>query len=155
MKKFSLLLISALLLSGLAIAQSRDDHQYNPDQQNDRQNNADHQAGAMADNHGRAPAERITHGPNVESVGNSWATVAWSTDTGGSSVVRYGTDRSRLTEMAESPYADSKNGQGITHRVKIEHLRPGTTYYYMVDSGQGEGTGTEARSRVEEFTTKR
>ena len=152
MKKFSLLLISALLLSGLAITQSHDDHQNNPDQQN----NADHQAGAMADNHDHhAPAERITHGPDVESVGNSSATVAWSTDTGGSSVVRYGTDRNRLSQMAESPYADSKNGEGITHRVKIEHLRPGTTYYYTVDSGQGEGTGTEARSRVEEFTTKR
>jgi hypothetical protein len=151
MKKLTLLLASALLLSGLAIAQSHDEHQYNSDQQN----NADHQGRAMADNPGRAPAERITNGPVVENVGNSWATVAWSTDTGGSSVVHYGTDRNRLTEMAEAPYDVSKGDHGITHRVKIDHLRPGTTYFYVVDSGQGQGTGTEARSRVEEFTTKR
>jgi hypothetical protein len=151
MKKLTLLLASALLLSGLAIAQSHDERRYNPDQQN----NADQQDRAMADNHDRAPAERITNGPVVENVGNSWATVAWSTDTGGSSVVHYGTDRNRLTEMAETPYDVSKGDHGITHRVKIDHLRPGTTYFYVVDSGQGQGTGTEARSRVEEFTTKR
>ena len=106
----------------------------------------------MADNHDRA--EQITNGPVIENVGSSWATVAWSTDVGGSSVVHYGTDRDRLTQMAETPYDVSKGDHGVTHRVKIDHLRPGTTYYYTVDSGQGQGTGTEARSRVEEFTTK-
>jgi len=145
MKKLTLLLASALLLSGLAVAQSHDEHQYDPNQQ-DR---------AMANNRDRAPAERITNGPVVENVGDSWATVAWSTDTGGSSVVHYGTDRDRLTQMAETPYDVSKGDHGVTHRVKIDHLRPGTTYFYVVDSGQGQGTGTEARSRVEEFTTKR
>jgi hypothetical protein len=145
MKKLTLLLASALLLSGLAVAQSHDEHQYDPNQQ-DR---------AMANNRDRAPAERITNGPVVENVGDSWATVAWSTDTGGSSVVHYGTDRDRLTQMAETPYDVSKGDHGVTHRVKIDHLRPGTRYYYVVDSGQGQGTGTEARSRVEEFTTKR
>jgi phosphodiesterase/alkaline phosphatase D-like protein len=151
MKKLTLLLASALLLSGLAIAQSHDERQNNPDQQN----NANLQGRAMADNRDRAPAEKITNGPVIENVGNSWATVAWSTDTGGSSVVHYGTDRNRLTEMAETPYDASKGDHGVTHRVKIDHLQPGTRYYYMVDSGQGQGTGTEARSRVEEFTTKR
>ena len=145
MKKLTLLLASALLLSGLAVAQSHDEHQYDPNQQ-DR---------AMANNRDRAPAERITNGPVVENVGDSWATVAWSTDTGGSSVVHYGTDRDRLTQMAETPYDVSKGDHGVTHRVKIDHLRPGTRYYYVVDSGQGQGTGTEARSRVEEFTTRR
>jgi hypothetical protein len=142
MKKLTLLLASALLLSGLAIAQSHDERQYDPNQQNR----------AMADNHDRA--EQITNGPVIENVGSSWATVAWSTDVGGSSVVHYGTDRDRLTQMAETPYDVSKGDHGVTHRVKIDHLRPGTTYYYTVDSGQGQGTGTEARSRVEEFTTK-
>ena len=136
MKKLCLLIASALLLCTLAAAQSRDER-------------------TPANDHDRAPAEKITHGPVIESIGSSWATVAWSTDTGGSSVVRFGTDREHLSEMAESRYADSKSGEGITHRVKIDHLKPGTTYYYAVDSGQGEGTGTEAKSQVEEFTTKR
>jgi len=140
MKKFALLLASALLLSGLAIAQ-QDEHGRNYGDNRDR-----------AD---RAPAERITNGPVIEKLGDSWATIAWSTDVGGSSVVRYGMDRDRLTQMAEAPYDVSHGDHGVTHRVKIEHLRPGTTYYYVVDSGQGQGTGSEARSHVEEFTTRR
>ncbi|HUO60982.1 MAG TPA: hypothetical protein VMU24_09965 [Candidatus Acidoferrales bacterium] len=35
-----------------------------------------------------AQAEKITHGPVVETVGRDYAVVAWSTNTGGSSVVR-------------------------------------------------------------------
>ncbi len=125
MKQLSSLLGLCLLLCGLAIGQEK------------------------------AQPERITHGPVVESTGSSWAMVAWSTDTGGSSIVRYGIDKSRLSETAEAPYAESKNGAGQTHRVKIDNLKPGTTYYFMVDSGQGQGTGTEAKSGVEQFTTKR
>jgi hypothetical protein len=132
MKKLSwLLALLVLLFCGLAFAQSND---YG---------------------HDKAPAERITHGPVVESTGATWAVVAWSTDTGGSSIVRYGTDPNHLSERAEAPYADSHKSVGQTHRVKIDHLTPGTKYFFIVDSGQGEGTGTEARSRVDEFTTKR
>jgi phosphodiesterase/alkaline phosphatase D-like protein len=128
MKRLSTLLAFSLLLCGLAIAQ------------NERN---------------RPPEERITHGPVVEATGTSWAMIAWSTDTGGSSIVRYGTAPNRLSQTAEAPYANNKRTEGQTHRVRIENLRPGTTYFYIVDSGQGEGTGTEARSRVEQFTTKR
>jgi hypothetical protein len=91
----------------------------------------------------------------VENLGDRWATIAWSTNTGGSSIVHYGTDPNRLSLMAESPYANDTGRPGETHRVKLDHLRPGTTYYYIVDSGQGQGTGTEAHSHVEQFTTRR
>ena len=99
-------------------------------------------------------AEKITHGPVVETVGRDHAVIAWSTNTGGSSVIRYGTNPNQLTQMAEAPYADNEKTQGQTHRVHINHLQPGTTYFFIVDSGQGEGTGTEAKSKVEQFTTK-
>ncbi|HEX8926818.1 MAG TPA: fibronectin type III domain-containing protein [Terriglobales bacterium] len=99
-------------------------------------------------------AEKITHGPVVEQVGRDFAVVAWSTNTGGSSVIRYGTNPSQMTQMAEAPYADNEKTQGQTHRVHINHLQPGTTYFFIVDSGQGEGTGTEAKSSVMQFTTK-
>ena len=155
MKKLTLLLASALLLSGLAIAQSQDNRDNRDHPSMAAPQAPDEHGRDNMDNHERTPAEKITHGPVVENVGNSWATVAWSTDTGGSSVVHYGTDRNRLSEMAETPYEVSKGDHGVTHRVKIDHLRPGTTYFYMVDSGQGQGTGTESRSGVEEFTTKR
>ena len=101
----------------------------------------------------RSPDERIINGPVVEGVGDTWATIAWTTNTGGSSVVHYGTHPDRLRQTAESPYADNDRTRAQNHRVQIKHLQPNTTYYFFVDSGQGEGTGTEARSRVERFTT--
>lgn len=102
----------------------------------------------------RPLAERITHGPVLEGTGSSWAVVAWTTDTGGSTVVHYGADPNNLTQTAEAPYSDNEATRSQNHRVRISNLQPGTTYYYRVDSGQGEGTGTNAMSAVQQFTTK-
>jgi phosphodiesterase/alkaline phosphatase D-like protein len=103
----------------------------------------------------RSPALQITDGPRVEGVGDSWAHVAWTTNRGGSSIVRYGTSPSHLDRTAEAPYANDPNREHSTHRVSITDLQPNTTYYFMVDSGQGEGSGTETKSQVATFTTKR
>lgn len=98
---------------------------------------------------------RIINGPRVEGAGNNWAVVAWTTNAGGSSVVRYGTNPNNLTQTAESPYTGAKVHQGeVTHRVRINNLQPHTTYYFVVDSGQGSGTGTTALSSVGQFTTR-
>lgn len=108
---------------------------------------------ADAKNH---EALKIVNGPRVEGTGASWATIAWTTNTGGSSVIKYGTDRNNLSQSAQSPYSDSdklKTGHEV-HRVKVQGLKPNTKYFYQVDSGQGEGSGTQAKSSVEEFTTK-
>jgi phosphodiesterase/alkaline phosphatase D-like protein len=102
----------------------------------------------------KAQAVKITDGPRVEGAGPTWAVIAWTTNTGGSTVVRYGTDPNKLTQTAESPYADNEKTKAQNHRVHLKNLKPNTKYFFMVDSGQGEGTGTEAKSRVEEFTTK-
>lgn len=99
-------------------------------------------------------AEKITQPPRVEGVGDTWAVIAWTTDTGGSSVVHYGTDRNSLTQMGESPYSRANGGAGANHRVRLEHLKPGTTYYFQVMSGQGQGTGTQDMGSVGQFTTK-
>jgi phosphodiesterase/alkaline phosphatase D-like protein len=101
----------------------------------------------------RPAAERITNGPVVEGTGDTWAVVAWTTNTGGSSVVRYGTSPRNLNESAQAPYADNDRTSAQNHRVRLQNLMPDTTYFYVVDSGQGEGTGTEARSSVGKFTT--
>jgi phosphodiesterase/alkaline phosphatase D-like protein len=111
-------------------------------------------AGQDRDDRQRAQALRIIDGPRVEGTGDSWAVIAWTTNTGGNSVIRYGTDRNNLNETAEAPYADNEATQKQTHRVHINNLKPNTTYYFRVDSGQGEGTGTQAQSGVSEFHTK-
>jgi phosphodiesterase/alkaline phosphatase D-like protein len=111
---------------------------------------------AIAQERGEAKAapEKIIDGPRIEQVTNNEAVIAWTTNSGGSSVVKYGTDQRNLNEMAESPYADKENAKYQTHRVKINNLKPNTTYYFKVVSGQGEDTGTSAQSRVEQFRTK-
>lgn len=100
-------------------------------------------------------AVQIIDGPRVEGTGDTWAVVAWTTNAGGSSIVRYGTDANSLTRTAESPYSGAKVHQGkVTHRVHIKSLQPNTTYYFLVDSGQGSGTGTEVKSSVMSFQTR-
>ncbi len=96
----------------------------------------------------------MTHGPNVEYVGPHSAEIAWTTSTGGSSIIKYGTNPSNLDQTAEEPYQTGTSGQHVTHRVTIRNLQPNTTYYYMVVSGQGQGTGTQAQSQVSSFKTK-
>jgi phosphodiesterase/alkaline phosphatase D-like protein len=102
----------------------------------------------------KAAPEKITKGPVVEGVGDSWAVIAWTTNTGGSSVVRYGTDQNSLSQTAQSAYSDNEKAAAQNHRVKLTNLKPGTTYYFAAVSAQGEGTGTEAKSAISKFTTK-
>jgi phosphodiesterase/alkaline phosphatase D-like protein len=97
---------------------------------------------------------QITNGPVIEGVGDTWAVVAWTTNAGSSSVVRYGTDQNNLSQTAEQSYRSSNSSQGANHRVRITNLQPGTTYFFKVDSGQAQGSGTDAASNVMQFTTK-
>jgi phosphodiesterase/alkaline phosphatase D-like protein len=99
-------------------------------------------------------AVKITDGPRVEGVGPTWAVIAWTTNTGGSTIVRYGTEPNQLTQIGEAAYADNEKTRAQNHRVHLKNLKPNTKYFFVVDSGQGEGTGTEAKSNVSEFTTK-
>ena len=99
----------------------------------------------------------ITDGPRIEYVGHDKAEIAWTTSTGGSSVIHYGTHPNNLRQTAESPYSPSSappHGQHAVHRVTINNLQPNTTYYFVVDSGQGQGTGTGVTSPIAQFHTK-
>ena len=99
-----------------------------------------------------APAQaqnlQIINGPVVERTGPHGAVIAWTTNVGGSSVVHYGTDQNNLNQTAQAPYRNNSNQPNQTHRVRIHNLQPGTTYYFVVDSGEGFGTGTQAKSQV-------
>jgi hypothetical protein len=96
----------------------------------------------------------ITHGPNIEYIGPHSAEIAWTTSTGGSAVIHYGTDPNNLNQVAQTAYDKGDGAEHVTHRVLIKNLQPKTKYYFVVDSGQGQGTGTEVKSQVSSFTTK-
>ena len=97
---------------------------------------------------------QITNGPTVEGVGDTWAVVAWTTNEGSSSVLHYGTDQNNMNRTAQQDYQKSQSSQGANHRVRVENLQPGTTYFFKVDSGQGQQSGSTASSQVGQFTTK-
>ena len=84
---------------------------------------------------------QITNGPIIEMADDHSATIAWSTNAPSSSRVWYATDVNNLTQFAESGYSS-----GSTHRVQLTNLRPGTTYYFEVESGQGRRASGEAET---------
>jgi len=90
---------------------------------------------------------KITKGPVVEHVDPTSATIAWSTNASSATIVRYGTDSKALTARAEMPWG------ALTHRVTLKNLQPATIYYFQADSSEGQGTGSEAMSPIETFTT--
>jgi len=113
------------------------------------------QTGETASQNGQGASSgnlQITRTPSVPRIGDTWAVVTWMTNVGASSVVRYGTDANNLSQTAQAPYAQGANE--TRHRVRITGLQPNTAYYFAVDSGQGQGTGTAAASDVRQFTTR-
>jgi len=104
---------------------------------------------------GKHEAERITNGPDVKETTRDSAKIAWSTDNPGSSVVKYGTNPNALEHKAEEPWGGKRESNGdYEHVVWMKNLKPNTTYYFRVETGQGLGTGTQADSRTGEFHTK-
>lgn len=135
-----------VLLAALALALSLSVRAQNQDKDHD----ADDRPKASANKNAKAAkteAVRITKGPILEWIGPDEAIIAWSTNVRASSIIRYGTKDDQLTQTAEVPYG------GPTHRLKLQHLQPNTKYYFEVESTQGQGTGTSAKSKEESFTT--
>lgn len=103
---------------------------------------------AMSAQDERPQPVQITKGPRVEAVTGETAVIAWSTNVNASTLVRYGTEQQQLTATAEEPWG------GLTHRVTIRNLKPGTTYYFQAESNHGQGTGTKAVSDIATFSTR-
>jgi hypothetical protein len=102
----------------------------------------------------KAQPERITNGPVVKKAAGTVAEIAWSTDAPGSSIVKYGTTPNALSETAEAPWGGIKEPNGdYNHTVWVKNLKPNTTYYFVVETTQGAGTGTQTQSQPKEFHT--
>jgi hypothetical protein len=101
---------------------------------------------------------QITDGPTLESVKDNWAIIKWiSNNPGGTDehfgVVHYGTDPEHLTETAKSHIRLNQNHPTTTFRVRLDGLKPRTTYYYTVDSMQSTGKTDGVKSPIQHFAT--
>src|SRR5262249_24439974 len=88
---------------------------------------------------------QITNGPVVETVSDTTAQIAWSTNTSSGTRLRYGTDPSNLDQKAAMPWG------AITHRGELKNLKPGATYYRPAVSDQGKGSGATVESQQISF----
>jgi hypothetical protein len=90
----------------------------------------------------------IIHGPVVESITDTTAVIAWSTNINAGTLLHYGTDVNHLDQTASMPWG------GLTHRVNLKDLKPDTKYYFKAESAQGQGSGSTAVAPQSFFRTK-
>jgi Purple acid Phosphatase, N-terminal domain len=100
---------------------------------------------------------RITKGPELESARYGLAIVTWTSNNPGGTdqhfaVIHYGTDPKNLDQTAKSPIRLNRNHPETVFRVRVPALKPGTTYYYTVDSTWGNGRSDGVKSPVKRFT---
>src|SRR5256886_3557183 len=106
----------------------------------------------------KAERVEITRGPELESATNHLTIIRWTTNNPGGSdvhygIVHYGTDPKDLSQTAKNPIRLNQGHRNTTFRVRIEGLKPRTTYYYTVTSEESNGTSDGVKSTVNKFTT--
>jgi phosphodiesterase/alkaline phosphatase D-like protein len=106
----------------------------------------------------KAARVRITQGPEIEFSDNGLTIIRWTSNNPGGSpehfgVVRYGTDQN-LSQTAKSHIRLNQNHRYTIFRVRMDDLKPRTTYYYRVDSMAADGTSDGLISSVRTFTTR-
>ncbi|MCU1225347.1 MAG: hypothetical protein JWQ42_3440 [Edaphobacter sp.] len=107
----------------------------------------------------KAPRVSIKEGPELESANDHLAIIRWrSNNPGGSPVhygiVHYGTNTGNLSEMAKSPIRLNPGHPDTIFRVRVDDLKPRTTYYYKVDSMEANGASDGIKSPVKHFSTR-
>ena len=106
----------------------------------------------------RAEHVEITKAPELEIAHDELAIIRWtSTNPGGDdehlAVVHYGTDPNDLSQLAKSPIRLNRSHAETIFRVRIQDLKPQTTYFYKVTSMGSGGASDGVESPVNHFTT--
>jgi phosphodiesterase/alkaline phosphatase D-like protein len=101
----------------------------------------------------------ITQGPALESARENSAIIRWTSNNPGGTdehfgVVHYGTDPKNLSETARSHIRLNRGHSYTVFRVRVDGLKPKTTYYYKVDSANASGTSDGVTSPVKTFMTE-
>ena len=100
----------------------------------------------------------ITKAPALEIAHDDLAIIRWtSTNPGGDdehfAVIHYGTDPNDLSQVAKSPIRLNRGHAETIFRVRMQDLKPQTTYYYKVTSMGSGGQSDGVESPVNHFTT--
>jgi hypothetical protein len=106
----------------------------------------------------KAGRVRITQGPEIELAGEHLTIIRWTTNNPGGSpvhygIVHYGTDPKNLSQIAKSPIRLNPDHFSTVFRVRMDDLKPRTTYYYTVGSMEANDTSDGVNSPVYHFTT--
>ena len=106
----------------------------------------------------KAASVRITEGPAPERADDYLTIITWTSNNPGGSldhlgVVHYGTDPKNLSQTAKSPIRLNPSHPSTIFRVRIQGLKPATTYYYTVESTEANGKSDGVTSPVNNFTT--
>ena len=106
----------------------------------------------------KAERVEIAKGPELELATNHLTIIRWTVNNPGGSdvhygIVRYGTDPKDLSQTAKNPIRLNQGHQYTTFRVRIEGLKPQTTYYYTVTSEESNGKSDGVKSTVNQFVT--
>src|ERR1700682_4038011 len=106
----------------------------------------------------KAARVQITNGPEIEMSKEFLTIIRWATNNPGGSpghygVVHYGTDPKNLSETAKSSIRLNPDHPSTVFRVRLDDLKPGTTYYYTVGSIEANDTDDGTKSAVKQFTT--
>jgi phosphodiesterase/alkaline phosphatase D-like protein len=107
----------------------------------------------------KAARVQITKGPEMERVDPDFAIISWTSNNPGGSpehygVVHYGTNPTNLSQTAKNPIRLNRGHSYTVFRVRMPDLKPGTTYYYKVESMESNGKSDGVKSGVKNFTTK-
>jgi hypothetical protein len=101
---------------------------------------------------------KIIYGPELESASEYLTIIRWTTKNPGGAdvhygIVRYGTDPKDLGQTAKNPIRLNRSHLETVFRVRLQGLKPRTTYYYTVTSQGSYGTSDGVQSTVSKFTT--
>lgn len=100
----------------------------------------------------------IKQGPALEMARDDMAIIRWITNNPGGTdvhfaIAHFGTDPEDLSQMAKSQIRPNRGHAETIFRVRMDGLKPQTTYYYKVTSTESTGRSDGVQSSVNQFTT--
>ena len=108
----------------------------------------------------KAARVEIKQGPALEMARDDMAIVRWITNNPGGTdvhfaIAHFGTDAADLNQTAKSQIRPNRGHAETIFRVRMDGLKPETTYYYKVTSTESTGRSDGVESSVNQFTTPR